>query len=136
VIAGARVSSPQGALGSWLLPALRVAIALVFIVTGIVSLGVYPVAESYVLLARFDIDGALAPIALYSAALIDIALGIALLVMRQRRWLLLGLMAVIVSYSALIAWRLPEFWIHPFGPLIKNLPLLAAIWLLYELEER
>jgi hypothetical protein len=35
-----------------------------------------------------------------------------------------------------IALRLPEFLLHPYGPLTKNLPMLAAIWLLYQLEEK
>jgi hypothetical protein len=39
-------------------------------------------------------------------------------------------------YSVVIALKLPEFLVHPFGPLIKNLPLLAAIWLLFHLEEK
>jgi hypothetical protein len=43
---------------------------------------------------------------------------------------------LIIGYSAIIAWRLPEFWLHPFGPLTKNLPMLAAIALLYALERR
>jgi hypothetical protein len=32
--------------------------------------------------------------------------------------------------------RLPELLLHPYGPLTKNLPMLAAIWLLYQLEEK
>ncbi|MGZ8215129.1 MAG: DoxX-like family protein, partial [Methylosarcina sp.] len=28
-----------------------------------------------------------------------------------------------------------EYWVHPFGPLIKNLPLLAASFVLLALEE-
>jgi hypothetical protein len=41
---------------------------------------------------------------------------------------------VIVLYTALITFGLPEFWLHPFAPVLKNLPMLAAIWLLYEME--
>jgi hypothetical protein len=29
---------------------------------------------------------------------------------------------------------MPEFWLHPFGPLSKNLPLCAAILLLWALD--
>ena len=39
-------------------------------------------------------------------------------------------------YSVVIASILPQFLVHPFGPLLKNLPLLAAIWLLYHLDEK
>ncbi|RJF95035.1 SDR family oxidoreductase [Noviherbaspirillum saxi] len=121
---------------NWLLPLLRVSIALVWIVTGIVSLGLYPVSESYALLARVGITGMLAPLMLYGAALMDLAFGVAILLLKKRRWLWLAQIAVIVFFTVVISLRLPEFWLHPYGPLLKNLPMLAAIWLLLELEER
>jgi hypothetical protein len=31
---------------------------------------------------------------------------------------------------------LPEFWLHPFGPMLKNLPLLAVLGLLLAFEKR
>jgi uncharacterized protein YbjT (DUF2867 family) len=121
---------------SWLLPLLRASIALVWIVTGMVSLGLYPVADSYALLARVGISGLLAPVMLYGAALLDLAFGVATLVLARRRRLWLAQLAVILFYTIVITWKLPEFWLHPYGPLLKNLPMLAAIWLLLELEER
>jgi uncharacterized protein YbjT (DUF2867 family) len=120
----------------WLLPVLRISIALVWIVTGIVSLGLYPATESYALLARVGITGVLAPVMLYGAALLDLAFGLATLMMKKRRLLWCAQLVVIVLYTAIISWRLPEFWLHPYGPLLKNLPMIAAIWLLLELEER
>lgn len=119
---------------NWLLPLLRLSIALVWIVTGIVSLGLYPVAESYALLARVGIHGMLAPLMLYGAALLDLVFGVATLLLKRRHFLWLAQIAVIVFYSVIISWRLPEFWLHPYGPMLKNLPMLAAIWLLLELE--
>ena len=118
----------------WLLPVLRLSIAAVWIVTGIVSLGVYPVADSYALLARAGVGTALAPWALYGAALLDLVFGIATLMVKRRRWLWLAQIALIVGYTAIISVRLPEFWLHPYGPVLKNLPMLAALWLLLELE--
>lgn len=119
----------------WLLPLLRLSIALVWIVTGIVSLGLYPVAESYALLARVGIDGWMAPFMLYGAALLDLAFGFATLLMKRRHWLWWAQLATILFYTIVITFRLPEFWLHPYGPLLKNLPMLAAIWLLLELEK-
>jgi uncharacterized protein YbjT (DUF2867 family) len=121
---------------NWLLPVLRFSIALVWIVTGIVSLGLYPVADSYALLARVGISGVLAPLMLYGAALLDLGFGVATLVLKKRRMLWIAQLAVILFYTAVISWKLPEFWLHPYGPLLKNLPMVAAIWLLMELEKR
>lgn len=121
---------------AWLLPMLRVSIALVWIWTGIVSLGLYPTRESYELLARVGISDALAPLMLYGAAVLDLLIGLGTLLMKQRRWLWLLQLAVILGYTVIISFKLPEFWLHPYGPLSKNLVMLAAIYLLYTLEPR
>jgi uncharacterized protein YbjT (DUF2867 family) len=119
----------------WLLPVLRLAIAAVWIATAIVSAFLYPAADSYALLARTGIAEHLRPLMLYGAALFDLLLGAGTLFLRRRRWLWLMQLALIGFYTIVIALRLPEFLIHPYGPLTKNLPMLAAIWLLYELEK-
>jgi uncharacterized protein YbjT (DUF2867 family)/uncharacterized membrane protein YphA (DoxX/SURF4 family) len=120
---------------NWLLPLLRVAIATLWIVSGIVSLTAYPVAASVALLGRVGIPATLAPTVLAGAAAIDIGLGIATLVARSR-WLWRFQIAIIVAYTAIISVGLPEFWAHPFGPVLKNLPILAALLLLLQLEKR
>ena len=119
----------------WLLPVLRLAIAIVWIATAIVSAFLYPAAASYELLARAGIPAHLRPPMLYGAALCDLLLGLGTLFLRRRRWLWLVQLALIGFYTIVIALRLPEFLAHPYGPLTKNLPMLAAIWLLYELEK-
>jgi DoxX-like family len=118
------------------LPVLRVAIAIMWIFTGIVSAGIYPVADSLELLARTGLHGTPALIALYAAAALDIALGIAMLIPPWRRVAYLAQIGLIVFYTAVITFELPEFWLHPYGPVLKNLPLLAAIALLWALEPR
>jgi uncharacterized protein YbjT (DUF2867 family) len=117
----------------WLLPLLRASVALVWIGSGVVSLGLYPVAESLAMLARVGLGD---PFVLYGAALLDIALGGAIYILKRRRWLWRLQMGLIVAYSVVIALWLPELWLHPFGPVLKNLPMLAAIMVLHELEER
>jgi uncharacterized protein YbjT (DUF2867 family) len=119
----------------WLLPALRWSIVAVWIATAIVSFGLYPVEASYDLLARTGIPPALQPLMLYGAASFDLLLGLGIAFLPRRRWLWLAQLALIGFYTVVIAFKLPEFLLHPYGPLTKNLPMLAAIWLLYELEE-
>jgi uncharacterized protein YbjT (DUF2867 family) len=120
----------------WMLPILRFSIALVWIATAIVSYGLYPAEASYALLARTGVPEALRPLMLYGAATFDLLLGIGILALKRRRWLWLAQIALIGFYTVVIAFRLPEFLLHPYGPLTKNLPMLAAIWLLYETEEK
>lgn len=112
---------------------LRYAVAAVWIVTGWVSLWVYPKADSLFLLERSGFGGQWGPPLLYLAGALDLALGLGtiLLTAAKRRWLWLLQAGVIAGYTLIISWRLPEFWAHPYGPILKNLPLLAAIGLLY-----
>jgi uncharacterized protein YbjT (DUF2867 family) len=120
----------------WLLPLLRISIALVWIWTGIVSLGLFPRDDSLELLYRTGVPTALAPLLLYGAAALDLTFGMATLLLRRRRLLWLAQLALIIGYTIIISFRLPEFWLHPYGPILKNLPMLAAIYALYVLEER
>lgn len=122
----------------WLLPLLRVAIAIVWIWTAYVSAFAWPVEDSYRLLERTGIPTVLAPLMLYGASALDLLFGIGTLALprRWRHWLWLAQAGLIGFYTVVIALRLPEFLWHPYGPLSKNLPMLAAIWLLYELEKQ
>jgi uncharacterized protein YbjT (DUF2867 family) len=120
----------------WLLPLLRFSIAAVWIWTGIVSLGLYPVHESYALLERVGVASSLAPLLLYGAAALDFLFGIATLALPRRRLLWLAQIALIFGYTAIITLELPEFWLHPYGPILKNLPMLVGIYGLYVLEEK
>ena len=129
---GARLLARLG----WLLPILRITIAIVWLVAGVVSAAIYPVDESMAMLERVGITGGLATLSLYGAAAFDFAMGIATLAMRRRQWLWIVQALAILAYTAIITVALPEQWLHPFGPVVKNLPMLAAIWLLYEAEKR
>jgi uncharacterized protein YbjT (DUF2867 family) len=117
-------------------PLLRAGIALLWIASGIISFGVFPVAESLELLARAGLEGTLATIALYAAATLDIALGVAVWWKPHERWVWWLQVAVILGYTAIITLTMPELWLHPFGPITKNLPLLPLLALLGRLERR
>ena len=125
----------EAVLDLWL-PILRVALALMWIWTAVVSFGLYPVDDSLALLARVGLHGAVATVALYGAAALDLLLGVLTLAApaRWRRTVWLAQLALIAGYTLLITVFLPEYWLHPYGPLTKNLPILAAILLLWGLE--
>jgi uncharacterized protein YbjT (DUF2867 family) len=117
-------------------PVLRAALALLWIWTALVSFGWYPVADSRALLAHVGLHGALATIALYGAATLDLVLGVLTLAApaRWRRPVWIAQAALIAGYTLLITLFLPAYWLHPYGPISKNLPLLALIGLLWALE--
>ena len=121
----------------WMLPLLRWSVALVWIWTFVVSIGLYPRGQSLALLARVGASGLWAELLLDGAALFDLALGIGTLALppEWRSRVLWPLqLALIAFYTAAITWAMPEFWLHPFGPLSKNLPMCAAIALLWAME--
>lgn len=120
----------------FLLPLLRISLALLWIATGLISAFIFPASESYALLAALGIDGWMAPLALYGAATLDIALGAALLLRWQVAWVGAVQITVIVVYSVLIAIGLSEYWLHPFGPITKNIPLVIATLLVMATEAK
>lgn len=108
---------------------LPLMIALVWLWSGITSLFFYPHEASYQLLAGMGVTGIAAPFSLYGLALLDIGLGLATLA-RYRLQALLNLqMAIVLVYTIVISVALPEFWLHPFGPILKNLPFLMVLWI-------
>jgi len=124
---------------AWLQPLLRASLAAVWLATAAVSAGLYPVAQSYELLARSGVPPAWQPLMLYGAVGLDLLLGVLTLwrlspAARRRLWLAQA--ALITGYTLIISVRLPEFWLHPYGPLTKNLPILALLLLLYAMEPR
>lgn len=123
----------QAAALQALLPLGRASVAAVWLWTAAVSLGLYPVAGSLALLADFGLHGAPARAALYAGALLDLVLGLATLLAPRRHmgrvWC--AQLLVIAGYTALITLRMPHWWLHPYGPLSKNLPLLVLIGVLW-----
>jgi disulfide bond formation protein DsbB len=88
------------------------------------------------MLAKTGINATWAPLFLYGAALIDLVFGLAVLLRINPRlsgWLQILLIAL---YTLIISLSQPEHWMHPFGPVSKNVPLLVSILMLIILEKK
>jgi uncharacterized protein YbjT (DUF2867 family) len=120
----------------WLLPALRFSIAFMWLIAAIVSMGLYPVDASLRLLRDIGVAPTMAPVLLVSAIAIDLVFGVLSLLPRRSKWLWTAQIAVVIGYTLIITWRLPELWLEPFGPVAKNVPILAILLLLHQLEKR
>ncbi|MBI5454158.1 MAG: NAD(P)H-binding protein [Deltaproteobacteria bacterium] len=118
------------------LPVLRLTIALLWICSGLVSLFVFPYAESIELLEETGVPAYLRPGALYAASIIDIILGAALLFGYRVRAACIAQMLLMLAYTLIIALRLPVLLIHPFAPVIKNIVVLSATLAVVSLEEK
>jgi uncharacterized protein YbjT (DUF2867 family) len=120
----------------FLRPTLRICIGLLWLATGIISIFIFPIESSYSLLAQLGIGKTLAPFALYGAAGLDIVLGLATLA--NYRIVTVGIFQILVmfTYIILITIGLPEHWVHPFGAITKNIPLMVATLIMISFERK
>lgn len=111
----------------YFLPAiLTLVLAATWILSGVIGLAVVSdVGE--IVAARVGLRGALADVVAIGTCVVDVVIG---LWVAWRRWpglCALTQLAVILTYSFVLGLAMPELWLDPFGPLVKNLPMLALI---------
>ncbi|MFN3988058.1 MAG: SDR family oxidoreductase [Rhodocyclaceae bacterium] len=114
------------ALAAWRGPMLRGVLATIWLLTAWVSLCVWPWDDSLAMLAAFGLVGGVGIVFLVGAGLLDLVMGgLTLLLPGRRLWV--AQLGLIGGYSALIAWGLPAFLYHPFGPVLKNLAVATLL---------
>jgi uncharacterized protein YbjT (DUF2867 family) len=106
-------------------PMIRAALILMWIASGLVGLFALHDAAPY--LSALFVPGQFhLPLALL-VCLIDIAIGVAL-AMRSAPWTVFwSQIAVITGYTIILTIAAPALWLELFGPLLKNIPILALI---------
>jgi DoxX-like family len=74
-------------------------------------------------------DRTLAFLLILGGAAVDAALGLAMWIKPGRRVYLsaLGMMGAMTLAATALA---PGLWLHPLGPLTKNVPIAVALWIL------
>lgn len=114
---------------------LRLSLAAVWLLTALASLWELN-GQSLALLRQAGIhDLRLARLLVIAGAGVDLLLGLALW-----RWpgrLSYGLAALgMLVMTGVASWLLPSLWLDPLGPLLKNLPIAALLWLLWRRAAR
>lgn len=115
-------------------PFLRLSLAFLWLFSATASAFLYPTAASYQLLALAGIAREAQPLMLYLAATLNGLIGLSLLFNYKIRYNCILQVLTILFYTIIITIKLPWFWIEPYGPVIKNIPVLISIWILYALE--
>jgi len=134
--AGLQISPPTPwiALRAELSPALalmlRVALATMWLWTAAISAALPQQSGVLVLLARCGFEGDAGLLALAASCLLNTGLGLAVLLRPGPRVHALQ-SAAIVGYTLTAAFHMPELTLDHCGPLVKNLPLLAAALILW-----
>jgi uncharacterized protein YbjT (DUF2867 family)/uncharacterized membrane protein YphA (DoxX/SURF4 family) len=113
---------------------LRLSIAFIWLATGIVSAFV-STDRGFALLRQVGITGPLASVALYGTAYFEIGLGVATALGWQVRLLGAIQLVLMLGFTMILSFGIPELWLDPFGPLTKNIPLLAATLVMMALAE-
>jgi uncharacterized protein YbjT (DUF2867 family) len=117
----------------FLRPLLRWTLALLWLASGAIGL-LQPAAVTQPIAAGFGLAGTAASVAVWASCLLDLALGV-LLLGRIRPGATAALqLAVVAAYTAGLTVALPPLWADPFGPLLKNLPIMVAILVLAAIE--
>lgn len=123
----------SGAVLAWCLPLARLVLAMLWLWTAYVSWFAWPRQDSLAWLAACGVPASWQVPMLAGASVLDAAIGCALL-WRPPRWLWLLQLALVGGYSAILSVALPVFWLHPFGPVSKNVPILVLLLLLWRLH--
>lgn len=111
----------------------KLSLSFLWVFTGITSL-FFASDIGYQVLANGGITGPLATFSLVGGSLLDLSLGLWLLIGKKLKWCYLAQITVIVLFTFLLSIIDPSFWLHPFGPLTKNIPILVLITFLYRDE--
>lgn len=106
------------------MPAARGSLAFLWIFTGLASVLFQP-QFGYDLLAQAGITGLAAGLCVWGGAILDILLGLWLLTPWRRPLCYRVQILTVPIYTVLLTPIAPAYWLHPFGPVTKNLPILV-----------
>ncbi len=108
---------------------LRMSLVLVWLVTAGVSLWELN-GQSLNLMHQAGVhDPAWAQRVVLAGVAVDVLLGIAIWV-KPVRLVFLTALSAMLGMTLIATALVPAWWLHPFGPLLKNVPIAALLWTL------
>ncbi|QIG80427.1 SDR family oxidoreductase [Stakelama tenebrarum] len=110
----------------FLAPLLRAVLVLMWLASAWLGVA-YGAARTGELVDALGLPRALADPLRYGSSLLDIAIAGYLLFGRSAARGALIQLAVVAGYTLVIGFALPQLWLDPLGPLLKNLPVMVAI---------
>lgn len=108
---------------------LRLSVIAVWLATAVVSVWELQGQSAQLLQAAGVQDPSLARLLILGGAGVDAALGLAML-LRPARWTYLAALAAMGLMTLVASILDPSLWLHPLGPLTKNLPIAALLFIL------
>jgi len=124
------MSAGQEASWQWSLKLLRWSLVSVWLLTSVFSVMELNGQSSALLLQAGVHEPQLRSVLVLGGAGVDLLLGLAMLLFPGRRSYAAAFVGMLLM-TALAGVLLPSLWLHPLGPLMKNIPIAAALWLLW-----
>jgi uncharacterized membrane protein YphA (DoxX/SURF4 family) len=111
---------------------LRVSMAIVWLTEGLFPKLLYVSPLETQVVMALGVSAATAVTLIHVAGALQMLSGLGVLLLRGRplTWLLGALLAGLVLLPLLVTRSHPSMWVHPFGPLTKNFPILAGSFVL------
>ena len=104
----------------------RYSLAFLWLFTALTS-SIFAPEVGFAIIAKAQITGLWADIALYGGSILDGLIGIWLLSNYKMRWCCNVQLMVIAVFTLLLTIIDYSFWLHPFGPVTKNIPIVVLI---------
>jgi len=105
-------------------------LAFLWFFTGLSSMCFSP-EIGYEILASANITGSMAGFSVYAGGGLDIVLGLWLLISVKTKLCCIVQVATIALYTLILTVVDASFWLHPFGPITKNIPIVVLIGYVY-----
>lgn len=105
-------------------------LTFLWVFTGLTSIYFSP-DIGYEILASANITDSMADFCVYAGAALDILLGLWLLTSVNTKLCCIVQIVVIATYTMILTVIDMSFWLHPFGPITKNIPIIVLIIFVY-----
>jgi len=105
-------------------------LVFLWIFTGVTSIYFSP-EIGYEILTSANITGSMADFSVYAGGALDIVLGLWLLTSIKTKVCCIMQVATIALYTLILTVIDASFWLHPFGPITKNFPIIVLIIFVY-----
>ena len=110
---------------------IRYSLAFLWLFTALTSVW-FGYEQGVQILSQTNIPPKWFDLLIYARAILDAFIGVWLLTGKYLKFNAYLQIITIVGFSILISLLVPQFWLHPFGPVTKNVPIVVLIVLMIE----
>jgi uncharacterized protein YbjT (DUF2867 family) len=110
----------------FLAPAIRAVLVMLWVASGLLGL-FYGTQQAAAFAAAAGLPAVLAEPLRVGTSCLDFGVAALVLLGRHTRWTTMAQLAMVLGYTAGLGIILPQLWVDPLGPLLKNVPILLLI---------